>query len=162
MDASALFKLLSQNWNAILTLLVSSVLVWNLAKQRKDDKKVNKLKLRLEPYERRIGIYQEVVKFLRLIDRDSDVRDGDLSEFIKFTAEADFLFGPEIREYIDEIYSRALKLKLANVEHRIKTQRVPDYNPYPIVKVQSEQFDWLNEQLSEAKNKFRKYLDLSK
>src|SRR6266478_4973481 len=56
---------------------------------------------------------------------------GELREFriiVDFgasTAEADFLFGSEIRQYLDEISTRAGKLRSANVQYRDRTQTVP-------------------------------------
>src|SRR6266436_2889367 len=96
--------------------------------------KGNELKLKMERYERRLHVCQEVVKMLR------KCANGELREFaviVDFgasTAEGDFLFGPEIREYIDEISSRAAKLRSANVEFKDYTQPVPaGYDPEKIV-----------------------------
>src|ERR1700738_840241 len=110
--------------------------------------KGNKLKLKVDRYERRLGVYQEVVKMLR------KCANGELREFaviIDFgasTAEGDFLFGPEIRQYIDEISSRAAKLRSANVQYRDLTQPVPvGYEHENIVNEMSIQTAWFTEQV---------------
>src|SRR5262245_46820286 len=58
--------------------------------------KTNQRKYVLDRYERRLRVYQCVVETLRLINKDFR---PDLQELFKFnydTAEATFLFGPEI------------------------------------------------------------------
>src|SRR5260221_8144077 len=105
--------------------------------------KGNRLKLKMDRYDRRLRVYQGVVKMLR------NCANGELREFaaiIEFgasTVEADFLFGPEIRKYIDEISSRAAKLRSANVQYRDRTQSVPPgYDHEKIVNESSEQTNW--------------------
>ena len=123
---------------------------------------LDKPKLELEIHERRRGVYNEVEKILRLISSYGDVSIKDLSEFTSAVAETDSLFGPEIREYVDEIYSHGLGLSQANSVFRIKTQQQPEgYDHNKVVKEQREQLDWLKAQLSGARTKFKKYLDLN-
>jgi hypothetical protein len=126
--------------------------------------KGNQLKLKMDRYDRRLRVYQEVVKMLK------ECANGELREFrviIDFgasTAEADFLFGPEIREYLDEISSRAAKLRSANVQYRDHTQPVPaGYDHEKIVNEMSVQTNWFVEQLVGfiAKDKFGQYLNIS-
>ena len=126
--------------------------------------KGNQLKLKMERYERRLRIYQEVVKMLK------ECANGELRQFaviVDFgasTAEADFLFGPEIRQYIDEISTRAATLRSANVRYKDYTQPVPrGYDHEKIVNEMGTQTTWFVEQLEgfTAKNKFGKYLNIS-
>jgi hypothetical protein len=126
--------------------------------------KGNQLKLKMDRYERRLRVYQEVVKMLK------ECANGELREFrviVDFgasTAEADFLFGPEIRQYLEERSSRAGKLRSANAQYRDFTQPVPAaYDPEKIVNESSAQTAWFVEQLVGfvARNKFGKYLNIS-
>jgi hypothetical protein len=126
--------------------------------------KGNQLKLKMDRYERRLRVYQEVVKILK------ECANGELREFrviVDFgasTAEADFLFGPEIRQYLDEISSRAGKLRSANVQYRDFTQPVPaGYDHEKIVNEMGIQTNWFVEQLVGfiARDKFGKYLNIS-
>ncbi len=126
--------------------------------------KGNQLKLKMDRYERRLHVYQEVVKTLK------ECTSGELREFrviVDFgasTAEADFLFGPEIRQYLDEISSRAAKLRSSNVQYRDFTQPVPaGYDHEKIVNEMSTQANWFVEQLVGfiARDKFGKYLNIS-
>ncbi len=90
---------------------------------------------------------------------------GDLMTFKVSTAEADFLFGSDIPQYINEIYSRGLKLRTANARFRDHTKHhnsPPDYDHQKVCDEMHTQLIWITEQFSIAKEKFKKYLDISK
>ncbi|MDP3515507.1 MAG: hypothetical protein Q8S20_22410, partial [Sulfuritalea sp.] len=70
----------------------------------------NRLKFILDRYDRRLRVYEEVRKILSIILRDAKASYEDLLKFRTAVSEADFLFGPEVPEYIDEIYKRGVKL----------------------------------------------------
>ena len=70
----------------------------------------NRKKLNLERYDRRLRVYEEVRKILSIILRDANASTEDLLKFRTSVSEADFLFGPEISEYIDQYYKRGLSL----------------------------------------------------
>ncbi|MZH03257.1 MAG: hypothetical protein F3745_07665 [Nitrospinae bacterium] len=65
---------------------------------------MSRQKLNLERYDRRLRVYEEVRKILSIIVRDANAGTEDLLKFRTAVSEADFLFGPEIPEYIDQIY----------------------------------------------------------
>ena len=78
-------------------------------------------------------------------------------------SEADFLFGPEVTAYIDEIYKRGLKLWRWTQEYRDYTQEKPEgYDHQKVVDEMHKELEWLTEQFEPAKQKFKKYLDISK
>jgi hypothetical protein len=77
----------------------------------------NKLKLKMDRYERRLSVYQEVVKMLK-IGSNGKPEWAEIIDFSGQTAEGDFLFGPEIREYLNDIVTRATKLRSAHFESR--------------------------------------------
>ncbi len=144
---------------ALLTPLIAIVAIYIAWQQWK----TNKLRLRLETYDRRLRVYGEVSKILKLAICNRNVQMNELNGFIVATAEADFLFGPEIPQYIDEIYSRGLKLCRANEEYRDLTQeQPPGYDHKKIVEVKEEQSNWFYGQISVAKEKFKTYLTISK
>lgn len=123
----------------------------------------NKHKLALEKYDRRIRIYEEVKKILSIVLRDADASHEDLLKYITSVSEADFLFGPEIPEYLDEIYKRGLSLRRWNREYKDYTQAKPEgYDHEKVVNNMHEELEWLIAQFDPAKEKFRKYLDVSK
>ena len=146
-------------FSALLTPVIAIIATYIAWQQWK----ANELKLRLERYERRLRIYQDVIKMLSLIMRDADVRGEDLMTFRANTAEADFLFGPEIPEYIEEIFSRCLKLRTANAQYRHADQeKPPGYDHMKVVEESDAKLRWLTEQFSPAKEKFGKYLNVNR
>jgi hypothetical protein len=127
--------------------------------------KGNQLKLKMERYERRLRVYEEVVKFLRACCNEK-IEFVDILGFGASTAEGDFLFGPEIRQYLDEISSHAADYRVAKAEYRDFTQPAPppDYDHNKVVREMTTQLKWFADQLVgfHAKNKFAPYLDISK
>ncbi len=122
--------------------------------------KTNKLKLRLDKYDRRLRVYQEIIKVLSVEVRDADVKLDDLVKFRAETAEADFLFDPDIPTYVDQIYQHGLKIWHANTERREKTPG--SYMPGAVAEELNSELKWILAQFAVAKEKFRKYLDISK
>lgn len=145
--------------NALLTPLIAIIATYIAWQQWQG----NRLKLNMDRYDRRLRIYQEVLKMLRTCSN----RKPDWPDVINFgssSAEADFLFGPEIRQYIDEIISRASELIAAKAEYRDFTQPAPpEYDHNKVVKEMMTQVKWFTEQIVGfgAKKKFTKYLNIS-
>lgn len=144
---------------ALLTPLIAVVATYIAFQQWQ----TNRQKLVLDRYDRRLKVYEEVRKILSIILRDADASYDDLLRFRTSVSEADFLFGQDITEYIDEIYKRGLKLHYWNQQYRDATQEQPeDYDHEKVVEGSHVEFTWLTEQFEPAKQKFKKYLDISK
>jgi hypothetical protein len=125
--------------------------------------KVNERKFAFDQYERRLRVYQEVLSFLTFVLRDFKIEIIDLQKFRAATAEADFLFKPEISAYLDEIVKRAWQLRSAHNQYRDFTQaHPPEYDHQKITAEMHEQEVWFSEQHEAAKVKFKKYLDVTR
>lgn len=125
--------------------------------------KINSQKLNLDRYDRRLHVYEEVIKVLSIISRDGKVTAEDMLRFRTSVSEADFLFRPEIPKYIDEVYKRGLNLWRCNQEYKDFTQeKSVDYDHKKVVKEMNEELRWLVGQFEPAKEKFKKYLNISK
>jgi hypothetical protein len=123
----------------------------------------NRQKLILDRYDRRFHVYEEVRKILSIIHRDGKASYEDLLKFRRAVSEADFLFGPEISEYIDEIYKRGIELQYWCGEYRDYTQEKPEgYDHKKVVDGKHSELTWLAQQFEPAKSKFKKYLDVSR
>ncbi|MBI5655359.1 MAG: hypothetical protein HZC44_00440 [Geobacter sp.] len=123
----------------------------------------NKQKLILDRYDRRLKVYEEVIQILSIITRDAKASYDDLIKFRRAVSEADFLFEPEIMKYIDEIYQRGVQLEYWNKQYRDYTQAIPDgYNHQKVCDSMHAELTWLTAQFEPAKQKFKKYLDVSK
>jgi len=125
--------------------------------------RTNRQKLNLERYDRRLRVYEEVRKILSIILRDANASTDDLLKFRTYVSEADFLFGSEIPEYINEIYKHGLNLWKWNQQYRDYTQEKPEgYDHNKVVEEMHNELTWLTEQFEPAKEMFKKYLDISK
>ena len=145
-------------FSALLTPLIAIIATYIAWQQWQG----NRQKLRFDQYEKRLRIYQEVVKMLGLIMREADAKFEDLMAFRANTAEADFLFGPEIPKHIDEIFSRSLKLRTAIKQYRdVYQENLPGYDPVKIADESEQQLQWLTIQFEPTKQKFAKYLKVS-
>jgi hypothetical protein len=119
------------------------------------------LELNLQVYDRRLHVYEAVKKILGIVTRDGDVKTEELLTFMSDAAQADFLFGPEIKEYIEEMYRRGIKLSAANKTYNQNLEK-PGFNPQPTVEEQTVQLDWFSQQYGVATDKFKKDLNVSK
>ena len=148
----------AQIFQALLTPVVAITAVYFARQQWK----ANRLKLLMDRYERRLRVYEEVVKFIALTCRDFK---PDVHEVLKFagaTAEADFLFPPEIPAYISVLRKRALDSWVAHTEYRDMTQPIPEgYDHQKVTTAMHEHSMWLIGQPDVALEKFRPYLDIS-
>jgi hypothetical protein len=124
---------------------------------------MNKRRFLLDRYERRLRIYQYVVEMLRLISREFKPEIHDLLKFSAETAEADFLFGDDIPVYLSEIYDHGINLNAAKFEYRDFTQPLPPgYDHQRVVDAITQERRWFVGQFAIAKEKFKKYLDVSR
>ncbi|MDP3158952.1 MAG: hypothetical protein Q8N31_02980 [Reyranella sp.] len=116
----------------------------------------------MDRYDRRLRIYEEIRSILSIVMRDGKASTEELLRFRRAVSEADFLFGPEIASYIDEIYKSGLKLRRWREEYRDYTQpQPPGYDHKKVVEEMHKEMNWLVGQFEPAKDKFRKYLDIS-
>lgn len=154
-----LVEQLIEIFKALLTPVIAIVVAYIAWQQSK----TNQQRLKLEQYDRRLRVYEEVRKILSIIVRDTKVSLDDLLKFRTSVSEADFLFGPEIPEYLNQIHKRGLNLWRWNQEYRDYTQEKPEgYDHKKVVdEIQKEQ-RWFTEQFEPAKQNFKKYLVLSK
>jgi len=125
--------------------------------------KTNQLKLHLDRYDRRLKVYEEVRQILSIIVRDAKASYDDLLKFRRAVSEADFLFGPEIPAYIEEIYQRGVKLQYWSGEYRDYTQSKPEgYDHQKVCDGMHAELEWLSAQFEPAHQKFKKYLNVSR
>jgi len=123
----------------------------------------NRFKLKLELYDKRFAVYERVKEYLFLIIQDSDVKTKDSLLFITSVSEAEFLLGLKISKYIDEIYVHSLSLHKWSSQYRDYTQKQPEgYDHKQVVDEMHKETIWLSSQLRPMKDKFKKYLDVSK
>jgi hypothetical protein len=120
-------------------------------------------KLKLNRYERRLQIYKEVVRFIVISAEKDNYDNSELMTFRPKVSEADFLFGEEVRKYIDELHSRGVNLHRWSREYRDYSQPKPEgYDHQKVVDEMHKELKWMAVQLEPARKIFKKYLDVSR
>ena len=153
-----IFLQLAQILQSLLTPVIGLGVVYIAYQQWQ----TNTHKLKLEMYDRRRRIYDEVVAFLSLVLRDFKPDTPDVIAFRRATAEADFIFDSEITNYIDEVVKQALDIRVAHLEYRDFTQVTPPgYDHVKVVAAMRERKEWFAGQHDIARLKFKPYLDVS-
>jgi hypothetical protein len=152
-----------QVFQGLLTPVIAFIAVYIAWQQWK----ANERRLMLDLYDRRFRVYQRVVDFLLLVQREFRPEVQDVSRYYAETSEATFLFGPEIPAYIREVAKHALDLYVANKEYCDMTRvPPPGYDHAKVCNAMHTAERWLAEQTqgdeSIVVEKFRKYLDISR
>ena len=159
-----LFGYLIDFFKGLLTPIIGGVTVYIACQQWK----TNHLRLKLETYDRRIRVYEQVKDILRSLNNNPQSDMANLVTFSQSVSQADFLFGREISEYIEEIVRHGASLCRWQAEYRDYTQQPfpPGYDHNKVLHGMQKELNWLVEQLDRAKGKakakFKKYLELSK
>jgi len=122
---------------------------------------LNKRKMKLELYDRRKAVYEELKNLFHIISRDANVNMSDLSTYWVNVSEADFLFGSDVTSYLKEIYDHGVKLSYWHRQYRDSNQTKPaGYDHGKVVDEMHKELTWLMEQGEPAMEKFKKYLNL--
>lgn len=111
-------------------------------------------------YDRRLAVFRETVRVLTLISQTGDLSREELAAFRSRTQESLFLFGKETADYLEEIYSRGLRLRVTNEILKGTDLPVGDERDRMTIE-NSKHLIWLADQLPLVKNRFEAYLVLS-
>jgi hypothetical protein len=123
--------------------------------------KTNHQKLQFDRYARRLQVYEHVRNILGVVGRDAAVDFQEVLAFRRAVSEADFLYGPEIVEYIDEIYRHGVKLGTLKSERMgaRDNQRV-DFDYEKNANEHDAELRWFLAQFDEARERFGTYLNM--
>lgn len=80
--------------------------------------RINETKLRLDMYDRRVKVYGAVKDLLGAFLANGTLSTADLVKFREQIAEADFLFGEEIQDYLAEMDGQARRLIIEETKYR--------------------------------------------
>lgn len=147
---------MAETISAFLTPLIALIAIYIAWQQWR----TNQQKLDLDRYDRRLKIYKEIQTLIGVVNREGNAPFEAIMQLRINSAEADFLFGPDIRVYIEEVLDHALKLSHARRKYddAIKGEPWPDYDHQQVVATKHDELIWLSGQQSVALERFRKYL----
>ena len=120
--------------------------------------RVAEAKLRLDLFERRLKIFENIHDFSsKMLDINVDF--NDLNEFTGGISHSDFLFGDDIREYVNEFREKATRLHAIAIRARAnRFVMVPDD-----IDTHSALSAWmLNQRLGCFRDTFKPYLSFEK
>ena len=124
---------------------------------------VNRDKLKLDLYHKRLNVYQALSQFIGSIMVHGDLKYEALRDFDSGRAEADFVFADDeaIRNLIINIRNVSLSVMASNVEYRDWSQEAPPgYDHRHVVETKHDGLRWLAEQQDVARKLFKPYLSL--
>jgi hypothetical protein len=87
--------------------------------------------------------------------------DEKLFKLLAETREADFLFGAEIKDYIEDVYRLASRLSDTYKQLVAILVTAPPEARKRLAEIESEEVKWATAEARVAADKFKKYLDLS-
>jgi hypothetical protein len=117
--------------------------------------KTQHLQHRLALMERRMKIFNATLDFILPVVRDANIEIWEpLFQLRRNTREHHLLFGPEIGEYLEELFKKGSRLltinQMSGPQHIIRPEDIP---------VQVEIVEWFSVQIRVAEQKFLKYID---
>lgn len=108
---------------------------------------------------RRCEVYRDVVQILTMLSKRGEVRKEELLDFRSRTRDAALLFDGDVAAYLDEIYSRGVKLMSTNELLQGTSVAVGEERDRVTVE-HTRQLIWLGDQLAVIKKKFARYPDV--
>lgn len=108
---------------------------------------------------RRREVYGDVVRVLTLLGKTGEIRKEELLDFRSRTQDAALLFDAEVAAYLDEIYTRSVKLMSTNELLKGTALSVGEERDRITVE-NAKQTIWLADQLSMVQKKFQRYPDV--
>jgi hypothetical protein len=105
---------------------------------------------------RRCEVYNDVVQVLTMLGKRGEIRKEELLDFRSRTQDAVLLFDGEVAAYLDEIYSRGVKL-MSTSELLQGTSVAVGEERDRITVENAKQLIWLADQLVMIQKKFAKY-----
>ena len=99
-------KIIIEALSAGLTPVIAIVMTYIAYQQWR----TNRSRLNYERYDRRLAVFKAVKAFYGEIGDAGTAKYGMVMRFYAATAEAEFLFGDDIRKHIEELYKKGMNL----------------------------------------------------
>jgi hypothetical protein len=106
---------------------------------------------RLSLFEQRMAVFNALTKFLADIDQTANVTLPETFAMLRETRDHEFLFGPEVKEFIETAYKMGVDLS--------QRRELPQQERNP--NEEKKLLEWFASQLREAKTIFLPYIDFT-
>ncbi len=135
-------KAFSASASAITALIVAYIAVAQFF--------INRRQYRLALFERRMVVYNSTMNMIASVIQSTRPSLDQAFQYVRETRDHEFLFGPEVKTFIDEVYKKVVALEAHNtMGSEGVTQR-------------TEILNWFSGKMGEARMVFLKYLDFRK
>jgi hypothetical protein len=149
-----LVKLLSA-FLAPLTAVTAVTGTWIAIQQYR----LSREKFKHELYDRRSAIFKATMQFISEVMVNADVDHNSLFKLMRDTADCDFLFDREIREFVDEVYRKGAKVHATEAALKGSGLGIgPEREK--LAAESAELFTWFERQFETGRQRFKKYLTL--
>ena len=143
---------------ALLTAIIAGAAAWLTYLQHR----TNALRLKHELFERRYKVYDSFRSFISNARLEGKTSQAACLSFLIEANQAEFLFGPEIPEYLNSVYKKGLDLLSSDRRLGSEGQFLVGDERNRVAHENAEQVKWLGDQLEVAPERFRKYLNLTR
>ena len=140
--------------SGLLTPLIAIITTYIAIQQYR----LSKFKIRHDLYDRRSIVYKGVMEFLSNISRFSQNADEASTKLLRDASESNFLFKPEVSEYIESLYMKGTELWAINEELK-DTSEDPDDRKLNRKK-KAEIVKWFHGQYEITRKMFKPYLTM--
>lgn len=120
--------------------------------------KINKEKLRLDLFQRRLEAYEKLQQFLSMVLQKGSVANEDIPVLTEAKYKSRFIFGSEIAKYLDTIWDKAFVI-------RAQQRKLDGEKSLPIgdernrvCEDNSEDLKWMADQMRISWTHYQKYL----
>lgn len=137
-------------------LIVGGITVFVAIRQYENDK--NRMKLAL--YEKRFAVFRAIMDLNTIIFRDANVTIEDLRIFLSNSREANFLFDRKIKNEVEEIYQKAIRLRYVETKLDDRGLDVGEKRN-KLAEESNEILTWFGEMPKRMEESFKKYLSMS-
>ncbi|MGE5057585.1 MAG: hypothetical protein ACM3WP_25765 [Acidobacteriota bacterium] len=127
---------------ALLTPVIAVVTTYIAYQQYQTNRRQHRLAL----FEKRMAVFNSTMEFISSVLQLATVDAGQLFALLRETRDHEFLFGPEVKAFIDDVYSKGVELQARD--------KIGGEQPRFI-----DLMTWFAAQPPLAREKFRKYLD---
>lgn len=144
---------LLQILSALLTPVIAVVTTYIAIQQYR----TNRLRIRLDLFEKRYAIYEGAKDFIFLVVRDGDLPNEAFFKLSDETQDAFFLFGRNVDGYIDILREKGARLK--SLRERLSDQSLAVGEERSTLSAESAELSaWFGRQVLDSKRVFKKYL----
>jgi len=159
MNNMEMISILSVVANVVVAIFLAYVTYQNY-KINSYNSNVQKDNLRLALFERRYLVYEGIKEFITFVLREGKVDYNSIATLGSKTRDGEFLFGSEVKGYIDNLREKGFKLKSCRRKLADRTLPIGDERN-KLAEEEEQLLIWFGNQHEEIMRIFRKYLKFS-